>query len=114
MGPPLPAPDSVRSVGNRRLWGLAALVGCVAAGLLLGSWPSAASACGPYTSSCNNPTLNVAGQVFVVAVIVAIVGSAIWWRFGKGGPVTRLLLWIENRRVRRAARRDEHAPPSDR
>jgi hypothetical protein len=69
--------------------------------LVLWSAPESASAsCGLFDSSCSDPTLSVAGQVFVALVVVVIVGSLIWWRFGSGGPLARFLLWRARRRSR--------------
>jgi hypothetical protein len=65
--------------------------------------PGTAVACSPYNPSCNSETMTVSvvGQVFVVLLVVSILGSLIWWRFGSGGPLARFLLWRARRRSRR-------------
>jgi hypothetical protein len=73
--------------------------------------PASAGACGPYNPACKDPKFNVVGQIALALLVVIVVSGVIWWRLGKAGKVTRLLVVIENRRVRRATRRVGNRPP---
>jgi hypothetical protein len=81
-------------------------VGFLAMSLALLQVPSAADACGIFDSSCKSPTISVRGQVFIAVIIVLILGGLIVWRVGKPRLLVRVMVWIENRRVKRAARRN--------
>jgi hypothetical protein len=101
------APSTARAPGSRRAglkgWPTAGVV-CFASFLWLCAVPASAGACF-YASSCKGPKIGVMLQVAVALFVVIVVGGLIWWRIGRPGKTTRFLLWLENRRVRRAARR---------
>jgi hypothetical protein len=52
----------------------------------------AAQACSAYESSCNHPTVNLALELFVGAVVIFFVAGTIWFRWGRRdrlGPVDK-------------------------